>query len=218
VDFRRWLIESLDPTTGLERTERDERRAEERLVEWAQDGFGRPVPCASRPLVEDAIRVRSLPAAEAEAIRGLCLATSAIHPVKAPAGSDLGYLTAASAAALAASSVPTLVCCASGETASAMERRVGFRSLTGLPALGIDQVLQEVAAWPRSGFPPGTVIIMTHAFDVPSSHLERLAGHLATSGGGLRLLVDGPPVLGVGAPQPALPRPRPAALAPARRS
>jgi murein DD-endopeptidase MepM/ murein hydrolase activator NlpD len=205
LDFGDWLVESPSLLLEVEPTEEDERAAEERLLEWAKEGFGWPVPRAALPLVEHAISERFLPAAEAQAVRELSLATTSIHPVLVPAGSARSLLAAVASAALVASDVPTLVCCPNDDMAANMERSMDFRSLTGLPALGISQVLREAASGNRPGFPRGTVVIVAQALDVPATQLERFAGHLSATGGCLRLLMDELPALGAGTVPLALP-------------
>jgi hypothetical protein len=165
------------------------RAAEESLVVWATEGFGRPVPTAVPAVVDKVIGLRPLGPTHARAIRALCQGAEPIQPLVMPTGSDHIYLTSAAVAALVTSGIPTLVCCATPSEAARLERSGGFESLTGLPVLTTRQLFDQMQASGFRGVVDGTVIIVAETMQVPVCDLARLAGYLAQSGGCMKLLI-----------------------------
>jgi conjugative relaxase-like TrwC/TraI family protein len=162
---------------------------EHRLLSFAEDGFGAPVPTATVAAVDAAIATRpELSPEQLAMVRAVCLpGAEALQPVAGRPGSGKTYATAACVEALAGSGVPVVGCALSATAAAELESATRMEEKTGRAASTIARLLLDVDRHP---LPSGVVVIVDEASMVGTRDLARLAGHVATAGGALKLIGD----------------------------
>ncbi len=162
---------------------------EQRIADWADSGFGTPVPAPNQGAVEAVLERRpELSQEQAAMVRSLADPDSpAIHPVAGRPGSGKTYAAAAYVEALVASDVPVLGCALSATAAAELEAATALGRLTGRPASTMARLFVELA---RQPLPPGAVVIVDEASMVGTRDLARLTAHVAQAGGALKLIGD----------------------------
>src|SRR3546814_10011189 len=119
-------------------------------------------------------------------VRAVCLpGAEALQPVAGRPGSGKTYATAACVEAFAASGIPVVGCALSATAAAELESATRMEEKTGRAASTIARLLLDVHRHP---LPSGAVVIVDEASMVGPRDLARLAVHVATAGGALRLI------------------------------
>ncbi len=162
---------------------------EQRIVDWADSGFGTAAPVPNQGAVEAVLDRRpELSQEQAAMVRSLGDPGSpAIHPIAGRPGSGKAYATAAYVEALVASGVPVVGCALSATAAAELEAATALGRLTGRPASTMARLFVELA---RQPLPPGAVVIVDEASMVGTRDLARLTAYVAQAGGALKLIGD----------------------------
>ncbi|HSH60408.1 MAG TPA: MobF family relaxase [Acidimicrobiales bacterium] len=164
---------------------------ERRVLRWAEDGFGLPVPTASSAAVETILASRPELSSEQEAmVRAVCGSQEALQPIVGRAGSGKTYALGACIDAYLASNVPVMGCAVSASAASRLEEATSLEQSTGRPADTIARLLLELDDPMTGGFAPGTVCFVDEASTVGTRDLARLAAHAQRAGGAIKLVGD----------------------------
>ncbi len=162
---------------------------EQRIVDWADSGFGAQVPAPNQGAVDAVLDRRpELSQEQAAMVRSLADPGSpAIHPVTGRPGSGKTYAAAAYVEALVASDVPVVGCALSATAAGELEAATALGRLTGRPASTMARLFVELA---RQPLPPAAVVIVDEASMVGTRDLARLTAHVQQAGGALKLIGD----------------------------
>lgn len=162
---------------------------EDRLLGWARDGFGTPVPGARHDVVDAVLAAHGeLSDEQVAMVRAVCSSSApAIQPVAGRPGAGKTYATAAAVEALTACGVPVVGCSLSAVAAAELESATRLEALTGREASTIARLRWDLRV---RGLAPGTVVIVDEASMVGSRDLAHLAEHVATAGGAIKLIGD----------------------------
>ena len=164
---------------------------EARILAWARNGFGTPVPAATPAATDQALAARpGLSDEQIAMIRAVCDGSEAIQAIVGRAGSGKTTAIGACAEAFAASSMPVVGCSVSATAAARLEEATALELLTGRPCDTIARLLVELDDPASGGFAAGTVCIVDEASTVGTRDLARVAAHLARARGRLVLVGD----------------------------
>lgn len=164
---------------------------EARLLAWARNGFGTPVPTATPAATGHALAARpGLSDEQIAMIRAVCDGSEAIQAIVGRAGSGKTTAIGACAEAFAASGMPVVGCSVSATAAARLEEATGLELLTGRPCDTIARLLVELDDPASGGFAAATVCIVDEASTVGTRDLARLGAHLARASGRLVLVGD----------------------------
>ena len=164
---------------------------EARVLGWAAEGFGRPVPQANSEAVDAALGRRpELSGEQVEMVRSVCQSSQAIQPIAGRPGAGKTYAADACVEAFLASGSPVVGCALSATAAAELEAATSLGSATGRPATTIARLLSELDDPVSGGFAPGTVLLVDEASMVGTRDLARLGAHLAQAGGAMKLIGD----------------------------
>ncbi|MEW6477658.1 MAG: MobF family relaxase [Actinomycetota bacterium] len=164
---------------------------EAQVLQWADRGFGHPVPTAKPDAVDAALAQRpELSAEQVEMVRAVCLADQAIQPIAGRPGAGKTYAADACVEAFLASGIPVVGCALSATAAAELEATTSLGPATGRPATTIARLLGELDDPVSGGFAPGTVLFVDEASMVGTRDLARLGAHLARAGGAMKLIGD----------------------------
>ena len=161
---------------------------EQRVLTWAEAGFGMPVPHASAESIATALDRRpELSAEQIAMVHAVCGDSPAVQPVAGRPGSGKTHATAACVDALLSSGIPVVGCALSAVAAAELESATGLLDRTGRPATTIARLLLEAGS---SGLAPRTVIVVDEASMVGTRDLARLGSLAANAGGAMKLIGD----------------------------
>jgi conjugative relaxase-like TrwC/TraI family protein len=164
---------------------------EARVLAWAADGFGPPVPVATNEAIDAALARRpELSAEQARMVSAVCTSLQAVQPVAGRPGAGKTYAADACLEAFIASGVPVVGCALSATAAAELEAATSLGTRTGRPATTIARLLSELDDPVSGGFAPGTVLLVDEASMVGTRDLARLGTHLARAGGAMKLVGD----------------------------
>lgn len=175
IDLVRWS------TPELVRLEHD-------VLRWADEGFGTDLPTVADDIVGRALgRHPELSAEQADMVRSMAAARTAIQPIAGRPGSGKTTATAVYVEALHDAGVSVVGCSLAATAAAELEKACDFRGRTGRDASTIARLLNELA---RQPFAPSTLVIVDEASMVGTRDLHRLAAHVARAGGAMKLVGD----------------------------
>ncbi len=162
---------------------------EQRLVDWADTGFGVSAPAPNPVAVEEVLTRRpELSDEQAAMVRSLAdPGAPAIQPIAGRPCAGKTYATAAYVEALVASGIPVVGCSLSATAAAELEAATGLGRLTGRPASTIARVLIEAERQPLR---PGTIVVVDESSMVGTRDLFRVAAHAAAADGAVKLIGD----------------------------
>lgn len=164
---------------------------EGRVLGWAAEGFGRPVPQANTVAVNAALARRpELSGEQVEMVRAVCQSSQAVQPIAGRPGAGKTYAADACVEAFLASGIPVVGCALSATAAAELEAATSLGSTTGRPATTIARLLSELDDPVSGGFAPGTVLLVDESSMVGTRDLARLGSHLARAGGAMKLIGD----------------------------
>ena len=164
---------------------------EARVLEWAAEGFGPPVPVATTEAIDAALAGRpELSAEQARMVSAVCTSLQAVQPVAGRPGAGKTYAADACLEAFIASGVPVVGCALSATAAAELEAATSLGNRTGRPATTIARLLSELDDPVSGGFAPATVLLVDEASMVGTRDLARLGTHLARAGGAMKLVGD----------------------------
>jgi conjugative relaxase-like TrwC/TraI family protein len=161
---------------------------ERRLLDSAEHGFGTPVPVADPTVVEAVVTSRpELSTEQVAMVRAVCGPGPTIQAIAGRPGAGKTFATAACVEALVKSGIPVVGAALSATAAAELEQAAQFAARTGQPASTIARLLMDVE---RHGLAPRTVVFVDEASMAGTRDLARLADHVASAGGALKLVGD----------------------------
>ena len=164
---------------------------EAKVLTWANDGFGHPVPTATPDALDAALARRpELSAEQVEMVSAVCLTPQAIQPIAGRPGAGKTYAADACVEAFLASGVSVVGCALSATAAAELEAATSLGPATGRPATTIARLLGELDDPVSGGFAAGTVLFVDESSLVGTRDLARLGAHLSRAGGAMKLIGD----------------------------
>jgi conjugative relaxase-like TrwC/TraI family protein len=164
---------------------------EAQLLQWAEHGFGAPVPSAGPTAIDRVLAERpELSPEQVAMVRSVCGATEAIQPIAGRPGAGKTYAADACVQAFLASAVPVVGCALSATAAAELEAATSLGTTTGRPATTVARLLSELDDPTSGGFALGTILVVDEASMVGTRDLVRLSTHLAQAGGAMKLIGD----------------------------
>ncbi len=159
---------------------------ETRLLRWAG---GPATPAASPTAIESVLALQADLSDEQAPWSAPSARRARIQPVVGCPGSGKTYAASACVQAFAASEVPVVGCAVSATAAAELESAVGLGHHRGHPAQTIASLLIDLEQR-GDHFAHGTVVLVDEASMVGTRDLARLAGHVRSADGCIKLIGD----------------------------
>ncbi len=133
---------------------------------------------------------RELSDEQREMVHAVCRTGEFVQPVAGRPGAGKTYALEAVVAAHVDAGVPILGCAVSAAAATELERAAGFARSTGGPASTVARLLWDLDDTRAPGLQRGTVVVVDEASMLGTRDFARLAAHMHTAHGAVKLIGD----------------------------